>query len=136
MGGNLHSGRMEIVIVPTAVCALVVNNKTRASFPCSEDIEATMGLIQGHDDIEEAHRMARGIEVCPAGVDPATVWLLSSEKIVNGSSHRVGKLLMAEEAIPADEHQSAKSRNPYRALTVRGKGAPPTIYTLASDQGQ
>src|SRR5262245_53235631 len=127
---------MEIIIVPTAVGALVIDDKTRASFPCSEDIGATMGFSQGHNYIEEAHRMAGGIEICPAKIDPATIWLLGIEKIVDSSSHRTADSLVAQEAIPADEHESAKSRNPYRALPVGREGAPSPIFPLAIDKGQ
>src|SRR5262249_29302844 len=63
-----------------------------------------------------------------------TIWVLGIEKIVDSFSHRTAKLLVAQEAIPADEHQPAKSRNPHRTLPVRRKRAPAPIYPLAIDQ--
>ena len=33
--------------------------------------------------------------------------------------NRAGQSLVAKEAVPADEHESAEGRNPHRALWVR-----------------
>src|SRR4030095_5013835 len=108
MRGNFDTGRMKVRVIPAAIRTLIVDDETAATFPRVEHVGATIWFVQSEGNVEETHRVAGGIEICPPRVNPMTVTFLGAEEVIDRSIHCRGNAFIPEQPGAANKHQTAE----------------------------
>src|SRR5262249_2257200 len=112
------AGGMKRLVIPPPVVRLRVENEAQPGAPRALDVARPMARAERDDDVEEAHRMARGVEVGPARVFPAPVRPLRSKEVVACALDGTIETFAAEHVVAAQQHQAAECRQPRRAVAL------------------
>src|SRR5579884_762030 len=122
--GDLDTRGMEVGVVPASLGGLALEDERKAAAPGALDLRAAVALAEGEHDVEEAHGVARRVEVGPPRVDPAAVVLLGGKEVVDRPAHGGGEraVLLAEVAEgPRVQQHAQRVRDQLEILRPRGE---------------